>query len=343
MSRAALARLIAAAVTLLSACRAPSSPRPTSEGFVTVTPAVQLFYSVYGDGPDTAVVLHGGPGLHHGYLVAPLAPLLRGRTLIFYDQRGRGRSTAADTLALSADTDVADLDAVRRHFRLDRMTLVGHHWGAAVAGLYAVHHPQHVGRILMVSPFVVHPSFAYEFAMLGARGTDRPAAVRAYTAIATPGDALAFCRKYPWWYFLPTPADSPAVQPRTRAAVCEVSGQSLRDGEIVKRALLRSLGSWSWRVGLNGVRIPVLVLEGDGPPIVQSAARRWAEHLPDARLLLLPGPHLYPWIGEPARFARVADLFLGGAWPDGSVKPPPFSAAEAGSSPTTEHGTGGSN
>jgi proline iminopeptidase len=305
----------------------PATPVSSAEGTVVTSSSTRLFFRVFGDGPDTAVVLHGGPGLHHGYLVPALAGLLPGRTLIFYDQRGRGRSSPADTLALSPDSDVADLEALRRRFRLERMTLIGHHWGAAVAGLYAMRHPEHVSRILMLSPFIVHPSFAYEFALLGARGTDRAGAAAAYNALATPGDALAFCRAYPWWAFLPTPADSPAVAPASQRGMCDLPGDRLRAGAAVKRAMLRSLGSWSWRVGLNGVTAPVLVVEGHGPSIVESAARRWAEHLPNARLILLAPPHLYPWAGDAAGFARVADRFLRGSWPDGSRKPAPFASA----------------
>ena len=317
---------LAGAAALLLAC-GPAIPAPATEGTVIVSPNTRILFGVYGDGADTAVVLHGGPGLHYGYLVPALAGLLPGRTLIFYDQRGRGRSTVADTLALSPDSDVADLEALRRRFRLERMTLIGHHWGAAIAGLYAMRHPDHVSRILMVSPFIVHPSFAYDFALLGARGTDRAGAAAAYNAIATPGDAVAFCRAYPWWSFLPTPADSPAVMTASQSRLCDLPGDRLEGGEAVKRAMLRSLGSWSWREGLNAVKAPVLIVEGHGPPIVESAARRWAEHLPNARLILLASPHLYPWAGDAAEFARAADRFLRGGWPDGSLKPAPFATA----------------
>ena len=324
--------LLLAAAAWLAACTTGAS-RPAAEGFIVASPSVRLFYRVYGHGPDTAVVLHGGPGMSHGYLVPALAPLLPGRTLIYYDQRGRGRSTLVDTLAVSPDSDVADLEAVRRRFRLERMKLVGHHWGAAVAGLYAMRHPEHVRRILMLSPFVVHPSFAYDFALLGARGTDRREAVSAYRAIATPREAVAFCRRHTWWYFLPTPSDSPPVSPRVRGQVCDAPGEELVRGEVVKRALLRSLGSWSWRAGLNRVHVPVLIMEGHGPAVVESAARRWAEHLPDARVQLLTAPHLYPWLGDPAAFARATGGFLDGHWPEGSVKPPPFVTSLGGGTP----------
>ena len=63
--------------------------------------------------------------------------------VIFYDQRGAGRSTLpADTTRLSATQQVADLDAVRRHFGLTRVTLVAHSYGPLLAATYAIVHPQ---------------------------------------------------------------------------------------------------------------------------------------------------------------------------------------------------------
>src|SRR5262245_33734747 len=181
----------------------------------------------------------------------------------------------------------------------------------------------------MLSPFVVHPSFIYEFALLGARGTDRDSAAAAYRAIRTGSDARGFCRVYGWWYFLPTPPDSPMVSNEAWRRFCDAPGEQLLQGEAVKRAMLRSLGYWSWRTGVNSVKAPVLVIEGHGPDVVDDAARRWAEHLPHARVLRLAPPHLFPWLGDPVAFRKAAEQLLDGGWPAGSEQPPPFDQSVA--------------
>ena len=56
---------------------------------------VTLFERRIGEGPET-VVLHGGPGAHHDYLLPGFDALAPGRTLVYYDQRGGGRSPARD-------------------------------------------------------------------------------------------------------------------------------------------------------------------------------------------------------------------------------------------------------
>src|SRR5262245_33707918 len=109
-------RLLLLPTLLAGACLASGTP---GEGRLHL-PWGSLYYRVLGAGPDTVVVLHGGPGFHHGYLVPALQPLAERHTLIFYDQRGRGRSDwPADSTQLpTADLDVADLEALRAHFRL---------------------------------------------------------------------------------------------------------------------------------------------------------------------------------------------------------------------------------
>lgn len=67
-----------------------STPIEVSEGTVTVR-GVELFVRAAGSGPDV-VVLHGGPGAHHDYLLPQFDALAQDRRLRYYDQRGGGRS-----------------------------------------------------------------------------------------------------------------------------------------------------------------------------------------------------------------------------------------------------------
>ena len=85
------------------------------------------------------------------YLANDLAPLAAYHTLLFYDQRGAGRSSlVADSAALDGLRFAEDLESLRQHFGLTRVTLLGHSWGAAVAALYASRYPDRIARLLIV-------------------------------------------------------------------------------------------------------------------------------------------------------------------------------------------------
>lgn len=104
---------------------------------------------------DTVVVLHGGWGAEHSYLLDPLAPLADRYRFVLYDQRGSLRSPAADS-TITLDRMVADLDDLRQALGLETVTLAAHSMGNALAYAYLAQHPDRVERLVLIAP--VHPS-----------------------------------------------------------------------------------------------------------------------------------------------------------------------------------------
>ncbi len=105
------------------------------EGRVAVE-GIELFVRTVSSGPDV-VVLHGGPGAHHDYLLPQFDALARGRRLRYYDQRGGGRSPAPRDADLRWPVHVRDLGALLDGWGLDRATLLGFSWGGLLAMLFA--------------------------------------------------------------------------------------------------------------------------------------------------------------------------------------------------------------
>src|SRR5215204_1866071 len=105
-----------------------------------LTDRARLYCRTVGKGRPI-IVLHGGPDFDHHYLLPEMDRLADSFCLIYYDQRGRGRS--AEGVApedVSIDSEIEDLDSVRRHFGLDSVTVLGHSWGGLVAMEYATRH-----------------------------------------------------------------------------------------------------------------------------------------------------------------------------------------------------------
>lgn len=97
---------------------------------------------------DGIILCHGGPGFWD--TLGPIAELLGERArVVRWDQRGGGRSDRQGPYTVRRF--LADLDAVRAHYGFDRVVVIGHSWGASLALLYALAHPERVNRLVYIS------------------------------------------------------------------------------------------------------------------------------------------------------------------------------------------------
>jgi proline iminopeptidase len=111
----------------------------------------RLFTREIGDG-QPIVVLHGGPDFDHRYLLPELDRLAMSFRLIYYDQRGRGRSADGvqpEEVSLASELD--DLERIRRHFGLETTGVLGHSWGGLLAMEYALRYPQRVSHLILLN------------------------------------------------------------------------------------------------------------------------------------------------------------------------------------------------
>ena len=147
-------------------------PPPDGSGVTTTTP-LPLFWARYGPrGAKPVLVLHGGPGAEHDYLLPQMLGIATpGRALFFYDQRGGGRSKTDDRTPVTWQTQVDDLALVARELKLDAgtgLTVVGYSWGALLAMLYAIEAAAGrvsppVERLVLIDPAPVTRAFRERF------------------------------------------------------------------------------------------------------------------------------------------------------------------------------------
>ncbi|HEX9653891.1 MAG TPA: alpha/beta fold hydrolase, partial [bacterium] len=110
----------------------------------------QLYCKVMGSG-EPIVILHGGPGLDHTYLLPQMAELAKDYRLIFFDQRLAGRSASnVDSSAITLQNFIDDVEGVRREFNLEKMNLLAHSWGSFLALNYAITYPDHLKSLTLV-------------------------------------------------------------------------------------------------------------------------------------------------------------------------------------------------
>lgn len=267
---------------------------------------MQLFTRRVGSGP-LVVVLHGGPGAHHDYLLPQYDLLANARSLLYYDQRGGGQSPVPRDTPAGWREHVADLYDLREQLGLERLTLCGYSWGGLLAVLYFLEHPESVERLALVSPASLTIDYRRQFDQEFAR---RMAAAE----IQGERDALRASGLR---------ERDPAAYQR-RAFELSVAGyfrdyrdakhlSSFRVNARTQQAVWDSLGEYDLRPRIrehvSRFPLPVSrVIHGTFDPIPIAGSRELATLL-GADLVELPVGHC-PHVEATADFVRALDDFL---------------------------------
>jgi proline iminopeptidase len=317
-------------VVLVSLCAAVGvwADEP-GEGYILTPDKVRIFYKIVGSGPETLVVVHGGPGNSIESIRVDLEPLAKGRRVIYYDQRGNGRSELIkDGKKLGVDKHVADLEAVREHFKLDKMTLLGNSWGGLLISLYAVAHPNRVERMVLHDPAEPSQKFLFDAVdEINARIYSRYKGekLERYKLVSRPEtwmnakDPKAICREF-FELLFPTYIAGNDLGQRFKGDVCFGSDEAVRLQQYVNGQVWRSLGKYDLVPQLGKVTVPVLVIHGVADPIPVESSEAWAYGYPNARLLLVQNAGHITHVERPDIFFPAVETFLEGSFPADAKK-----------------------
>jgi pimeloyl-ACP methyl ester carboxylesterase len=140
--------------------------------------------------------LHGGPGFSETRLFRHYSsPLERSFTVVYWDQRGAGKSFAHNVprSSMTAEQFIADLDelvdAVRKRVGQNKVVIFGHSWGSVLGVLYATRFPQKVAAYVgsgQIGDWPAAESASYAFALAEAQRLNNRKALSKLRAIGPP-------------------------------------------------------------------------------------------------------------------------------------------------------------
>ncbi len=316
------------------------APRAAGETTTTTRP---LYWAAWGpdansvdsnatDSNATAasrlLVLHGGPGADHRYLLPQLLRLADTHDCVFYDQRGGGRSKAAadDVGPVTWRTQVDDLAHVAAELVGDRpLHLVGYSWGGLLALLYALdvagvalpalgapvggspEHPRIApASLTLIDPAPVTRRLRARFEADFARRSQDPRIAAARAELADSG----LRERDPDAY-------------RQRAFELSVAGYfhdpdrardltPFRVTGRVQQSVWESLGDYDLLPHAGRITCPTFVVHGREDPIPLASSEALVAAMPDARLVVLEGCGHVPYVEQPeALFAAVLPFLAG--------------------------------
>jgi proline iminopeptidase len=300
---------------------APQVVLPMQEGFVDAN-GVLIYYKSLGRGSPLLVV-HGGPGASHDYLLPYLLPLARHHRLVFIDERGSGRSPKLEDAKLyTVDNMVEDVEVVRRALGLGKVALLGHSYGGVLAQAYALKYPAGLSSLLLCSTFSSTKEMNKVFDRMkekmapelreriekaekeGLFGKGKDYEKNRYTnnyMLAAWGEGY-----FPYLYGRrPDPNYDPiAAGIMSWDLYREMwgsHGEYVIDGNLV---------SVEYTDRLSSIRVPTLITAGDHDECDPSLSRMMHEKIAGSKLVIFPESGHMTFVDQPTMFLRIVEDFL---------------------------------
>ena len=285
------------------------------EGFVPTPDGVKLYYRKLGSGPVTLIVPLDF--VFHDVLkqFSDVA------TVITYDGRSRGRSSASAVNLLTIDQDVRDLETVRAHLQVEKLVPVGYSYLGKVVAMYAAAHPERVARVIQLGPGANRPEDMppVEEGTFGAPEADVKAVAEMRAAGIPQKDPKAFCDAY-YKVMAYRMVGDPKHASRFDRSMCALENEQ-NFGRTFQTLWPTVLKATLSDAELAKIRMPVLVIHGTNDRNAHyNGGRAWAAALPDARLVPVAGAAHAAWLDDPVTVFGAIRHFLRGEWPLGSEK-----------------------
>ena len=283
-------------------------PAPREEGFTTTTGA-PLYWANYGQ-PEAPrlLVLHGGPGADHCYLLPQLLHLGEKHDLLFYDQRGGGRSKSDARIPVTWRNHVEDLGAIVEEHGLDPLSIVGYSWGAMLGLLYALEqrgNPQlrAPSRMALINPAPLTIEYRRQFEAEFARRQQSPEIQQLRDELAASGlrerDPQAYRQRA---FELGVAGYFSDPRKATDLTPFRVVGR-------IQQSVWESLGDFNLIDALAGVRVPSIIIHGRDDPIPIASSREAASALGTNLVVLDECGHV-PYVEQPTKLFAALDPFL---------------------------------
>lgn len=278
----------------------------------------QLYVCEFGTGADTVVMLHGGWGGDHSGLLTAVADLGHQFHFILYDQRGSLRSPFPDSL-ISFNEHIEDVERLRKELNIHKLNLVGHSMGAVLASAYATRYPQHIQRLILLSPASLKNPLPQDEKELLDKNTP------AFQAFLDRREVTQLLEKHTLH------RKQPALSSREETMKFRINifrrmvyhveranevmgGRALYKSQVFElTAKTYPAAGWNYVAAFKEQAYPVSIITGDHDflDFGASLANKWAGEVPRIKLSIIKKAGHILWIDQPGEFEQQLTLHLG--------------------------------
>jgi len=278
------------------------------EGFV-LSGGDSIYYKVEGEG-SPLLIIHGGPVLDHQYLEEHLSVLSKDHQLIYYDQSACGKSSIdIAPNQMTFDFMLKDIEAIRLHLGLDKLSVLGHSWGGLVAMKYAIAYEERLDRLILSNSMAPKATWwDQENRMIFKRF--KPNDIDKRDRLASSGlmrttQAAPYIEEYMLFSYKPLFYDTTKLE---RLSLHITDDYPLRSNVFMH--LSQEIADYDLLAHLRDVDVPTLIIYGDQEPATSFYLNEFAKTLPNTQRLIVTESGHFPFIEQPDVYFQTIRHFL---------------------------------
>lgn len=292
---------------LFSSLISCSDQPPIKEGFLDIG-ETSLYFKTIGSG-EPILVLHGGPGFDHQILMPYIGRLGLHQKVIQYDQRGSGRSKGPiDAASINIENFVEDIEAIRKHFKIEKLNLAGVSWGGILAMFYSVKYTENLNSLVLFSTAASSEILYRMTPAMNKRTTAEDGELMKELSRSKgfkqkdPQILEEFYRAYCKAQF-----GDPSLAAKINLTLCENTAKNL---DTISSLVMSSIGEFDLHASLQKITCPTLVLHGRKDPLPLEAAQNIHAMIPNSELIVFEESGHWIFIEEEERFLTIVNAFL---------------------------------
>jgi len=279
----------------------------------------KTWYRVVGDLKSKmtpAVVLHGGPGAPHNYVLGIVHLIAStGRPVIVYDQIGSGQSThikGKPQEFWTVDLFKEELTLLLKELKVSKKyILVGQSWGGILSFAHAVDKPKGLKGLIIANSLASVPKWLPEIERLVSElpAVHRKAVAKGLKENVFTAPEFAAANDYFTLQHL--------VRVPMPAEVAEAFGQLAENPTVyeamwgpVEFAPIGSLRSWTVEDQLKNINVPTLLIYVKYDEVTTKTHKRLVKKIKGAEWVCLPYSSHLSWVEEPAAWIDAVGSFL---------------------------------
>jgi len=265
-----------------------------------------IHITTYGKG-QPILIINGGPGMNSNGFRGLAETIGKSNKAIIYDQRGTGKSLIShiDASTITLDSMINDIEIIRNHLNIKRWIVLGHSFGGMLGSFYASKFSDKISGLILSSSGGINMDLFSRINITSRLNRVDRDSLNYWNAKIENGDTTYIARLQRGKFLAPAYLFHKSNIP--------IIAERLTQGNpAINRLVYQNMRKiqFDCSEGLKGIKVPVLIIQGEQDLIDMKTAETAMEALPYSTLVILKNCGHYGWLDQPEQYFKNISEYL---------------------------------